>query len=114
MFVITTKAFSDQNILLIRAFDCQSGLLYNRAHLQTSSLLIPLSKIADWQSKARINKIFWSENALVVIMNNPDRTSSIFQIYVRYFFLVLALVFFDIHPLRVPKTFEVYKMTCFH
>ena len=41
--------------------------MYNTAHLQISSLLIYLSKIADWQSKARSNKIFWSENASVVI-----------------------------------------------
>ena len=39
--------------------------------------LIYLSKIADWLSKVRINKIFWSENALVVIMNNAYHTSSI-------------------------------------
>ena len=49
-------------------------LQYNRVHLQTSSLLIYLLKIADWQLKARI-KIFWSENTLVVIINNPDCTS---------------------------------------
>ena len=34
------------------------------------------TKTADWQSKARTNKIFWSENALVVKTNNDIKKVS--------------------------------------
>ena len=47
-----------------------------RVKVDDSAFLYSL--IIYYITKARNNKIFWSESASVVIMNNPDRTSSNF------------------------------------